>query len=165
VADDSLERDLETRIGALGFELVELERAGTRSRPILRLRIDRAGADGGDGVTLDDCARVSRALEPVLDGHEAIAEQYVLEVSSPGVERPLVRERDWERFVGREVAIKGFGPLAGRGRRLEGEILGLGDPDAAGRAVRIRLSDGAEVAIPLREIARAQLVFRWDGSD
>jgi ribosome maturation factor RimP len=165
MADDSLERELEARIGALGFELVELERAGTRSRPILRLRIDRAGSPAEPGVTLDDCARVSRALEPFLDGHEGLAEQYVLEVSSPGVERPLVRERDWERFAGREVAIKGYGPLAGRGRRLEGEILGLGEPGEHGRAVRIRLSDGAEVAIPLREIARAQLVFRWDGSD
>src|SRR5690606_39553856 len=91
---DSLERELEARLESLGFELVELERAGSRTRPVLRLRIDVAAGD--HGVTLDDCARVSRALEPYLDTVEGLPERYVLEVSSPGVERPLVRARDFE---------------------------------------------------------------------
>jgi ribosome maturation factor RimP len=167
VADESLERELEAKVAELGFEFVELERVGSRSRPILRLRIDVAGGgpEPGTGVTLDDCATVSRALEPFLDAHPDLADNYVLEVSSPGIERPLVRESDWGRFAGREVALKGHGPLAGRGRRLEGENLGLAAGDGEERRVRLRLEDGAEVEIPLRDIARAHLVYRWDSGD
>jgi ribosome maturation factor RimP len=165
MAGDSLERELEARLEELGFELVELERSGSRTRPILRLRIDRAGGLGeagpGSPVTVDDCARVSRALEPFLDEHSALAERYVLEVSSPGVERPLVRRRDWERFVGHEVALKGYEPLGGRGRRLEGELLGLTEADGEER-IRLRVAGGEEIEIPRERIARANLIFRWD---
>src|SRR5690606_41347973 len=132
-------------------------RAGSRTRPVLRLRIDVAAGD--HGVTLDDCARVSRALEPYLDTVEGLPERYVLEVSSPGVERPLVRARDFERFAGEEVALTGYGPLAGRGRRLTGTLLGI-STDGEER-VRLRLEDGEEVEVPRSQIARANLVFRW----
>lgn len=156
---DGLERELSARTEALGFELIELERAGSRSRPVLRLRIDRPNATPGQGVTLDDCAAVSRALEPVLDDDDSVGDNYVLEVSSPGVERPLVRPRDFERFAGHEVALIGQAPLAGRGRRLEGELLGYA---ADGEArVRLRLDDGDIVDIPRDEVARAHLIFRW----
>ena len=156
---DSLERELEARLEAIGFELVELERAGSRTRPVLRLRIDVA--EGDRGVTLDDCARVTRELEPLLDARPELGGRYVLEVSSPGVERPLVRSRDYERFAGREVALKGFGPLAGRGRRLDGELLGLTEADGEER-VRLRLKDGEVVEIPRNEVARAHLIYRWE---
>jgi ribosome maturation factor RimP len=158
--DDSLEQELEQRVEALGYELVDLERAGSRARPILRLRIDRPGAERGDGVTIDDCARVSRALEAQLDEDQRLAERYTLEVSSPGVERPLGRDRDFERFAGEQVALHGHEPLAGRGKRLQGELLGLSqvEPHAA---VRLRLEDGTEVDIPRAAIARAHLIFRW----
>src|SRR5690606_8763741 len=159
---DSLERELESRLEALGFELVELERAGSRARPVLRLRIDVL--DGGEGppsrsVTVEDCARVSRALEPYLDAREDVGDRYVLEVSSPGVERPLVRPRDFERFAGREVALTGYGPLAGRSRRLTGRLLGLADGGA--ERIRLQLEDGEEVEGRRDEVARAHLVFRW----
>lgn len=154
---DSLERELEARLDAMGFELVELERAGSRTRPVLRLRID--AAQGDRPVTVEDCARVSRAIEPYLDAREDLPDRYVLEVSSPGVERPLVRARDYERFAGREVALTGYGPLAGRGRRLTGRLLGLA-ADGEER-IRLELEDGEEVEIPRAEIARANLVFRW----
>ena len=157
---DSLERELDARLEAMGFELVELERAGSRARPVLRLRIDVAAGDRG--VTLDDCARVSRALEPFLEAREDVPERYVLEVSSPGVERPLVRARDFERFAGEEVALTGYGPLAGRGRRLTGQLLGLA-ADGEER-IRLRLEDGEEVEVPRAEVARATLVFRWGDS-
>lgn len=156
---DGLERELSARTEALGFELIELERAGSRSRPVFRLRIDRPDATPGQGVTLDDCAAVSRALEPLLDDDDSVGDNYVLEVSSPGVERPLVRPRDFERFAGHEVALIGQAPLAGRGRRLEGELLGYA---ADGEArVRLRLDDGDIVDIPRDEVARAHLIFRW----
>lgn len=165
MADAALERELETRVEELGFELVELERAGSRARPIFRMRIDRPDSQPGQGVTVDECVRVSRALQPYMDGRPDIAERYVLEVSSPGVERPLRRHRDWLRFRGREVALQGKGDLAGRGtRRLEGRLEGLVDEDAAEgqETIRLRLSDETVVEVPREEISRAHLIFRWD---
>ncbi len=161
MSHDSLEPRIEARVATLGFELVELERAGSRTRPVLRIRIDRPDAEPGHGITLEDCAGVSRALESFLEEDEALGARYVLEVSSPGLERPLVRKRDFERFAGREVALKGYAPLAGRSRRLEGELLGLEGEGEAAR-VRLRLDDGETVSVPRGEIARAHLIFRWD---
>jgi len=166
---DPLESEIERQVEALGYEFVELERAGSRTRPILRLRIDlpeeRKEVDEHGrprGVTVEDCARVSRAIEPLLDQAElGTGGRYVLEVSSPGVERPLVKRRDWERFTGREIAIRGHGALAGRGRRLQGELLGLVDRDGE-EVVRLRLENGEEIEVPRSEIARAHLVFRWE---
>jgi len=163
VHDDRLEGELEARVAELGFELVRLERAGSRARPILRLSIDRTDSVPGEsGVTLDDCTRVSRALEPWLDAREGLSSNYVLEVSSPGVERPLVRPRDFERFKGHEVAVRGKETLAGRAKRLEGVLLGLAaGPDGDERVV-LRLPDGEEVEIPRAEITDAHLIYRWD---
>jgi ribosome maturation factor RimP len=163
MTDSSLQGEIERRVEELGFEVVELERAGDRRRPILRLAIDRPDSvPGQPGVSLDDCSAVSRALEPHLDAREDLPGSYVLEVSSPGVERPLVRRRDWERFAGRPVALRGKAPLAGRARRLEGTLLGLKTAENGGDAAALRLEDGAEVRVPLAEIDRANLVFRWD---
>ena len=165
MASDSIDRELESRIEELGFELVELERAGSKSRPILRVRIDRPDSEPGSGVTVDDCARVSRALEAYLDEGVVAGGRYTLEVSSPGVERPLVRDRDFERFRGQRVAVKGFAPLRGREKRLEGELLGLDGGGGAGQggSIRIRLDDGEETVIARDDVARAHLVFRWNG--
>lgn len=156
----SLERTLEERIDALGFELVELERAGARSRPVLRVRIDRPGSEPGTGVTLDDCARVSRALEQMLDEDPDLPERYVLEVSSPGIERPLVRPRDYTRFAGQIVAVKTRAAVGGQGRRIEGRLLGLVD-GAGVSMVRLGLPDGSTIDIPHADVVRANLVFRW----
>jgi ribosome maturation factor RimP len=161
MAERSLAEVIEARMAALGFELVELERAGSKTRPVLRVRADRPDAEPGQGISLDDCARISRALEEYLDALPTLPASYVLEVSSPGVERPLVRARDFERFAGHEVAVRGYAPLAGRDRRLEGELLGLAvGPE--GEAVRMRLNDGEEVEVARKDIARANLVFRWN---
>ncbi len=157
-----MERELEERVEDLGFELVEIQWAGSRNRPIIRVRIDRPDAVPGEGgVAVDECATVSRALEPWLDAHEDVPERYVLEVSSPGVDRPLRKDRDFRRFAGEKVAVKGHDILAGRARRLEGELLGLDDEDGDA-AVRLRLPDGDEVRIPRSEIAGANLVFTWE---
>ncbi|HEV2131262.1 MAG TPA: hypothetical protein VGR27_09170, partial [Longimicrobiaceae bacterium] len=103
-----------------------------------------------------------------LDEQEtALGSRYVLEVSSPGVERPLVRRRDYERFHGREVALHGKSALAGRTRRLEGTLLGLVGEEGAegeqGERIVLRLADGEEVEVPRAEITRAHLVHRWGG--
>lgn len=161
MSPDELEAQIETRVEALGYEFVELERAGSKSRPILRVRIDLPDSAPGKGVTVGDCARVTRELETYLDQRPELGERYVLEVSSPGVERPLVRRRDFERFAGREVALRGKAVLAGRARRLEGELLGIVDADGE-ELIRIRLNNGDVVDVPRREVDRAHLVYRWE---
>ncbi|MDQ3556761.1 MAG: ribosome maturation factor RimP [Gemmatimonadota bacterium] len=157
----AMEQEIEAAVEGAGFEVVELERAGTPSRPILRLRIDRTESTPGAGVTLDDCSAVHRALRPLLDARPELSSDYALEVSSPGVERPLVRRSDWERFAGEEVALRGR-DLAGRGRRLEGTLLGI-SPAEGGDRVRLRLSEGGdEVEVALAGVTRAHLLHRWN---
>jgi ribosome maturation factor RimP len=156
----SLAAEITRQVEALGFELVQLEQAGNAVRPILRVYIDRPDSVYGEpGVSLEDCTKVSRALEPSLDARADLSDRYLLEVSSPGVERPLTKPRDYTRFAGQEVALRGKALLAGRARRLEGTLLGL---DAEGERASVRLGDGEEVEIPLSEIDRANLVFRWE---
>jgi ribosome maturation factor RimP len=159
--DEELERTVETALEGLGFELVELEAAGRSSRPILRLRIDRPGSQPGHGVSVDDCARVSRQLEEVLDAREGLPSGYILEVSSPGVERLLRKRRDFEHAVGREIALRGCEPLAGGARRLQGVLLGI-ERSGGAEQLRLRLPDQSEVEILRSAVARANLVFRWD---
>jgi ribosome maturation factor RimP len=163
---DGVAREIERRIDGLGFELVALEWAGSSKRPILRLRVDRIDSEPGAGITIDECARVSRELEAWLD--EAMPERYVLEVSSPGVERPLTRPRDWVRFAGHRVALRMKRPLDDGGRRLEGEVLDTATDverealmQGDGR-VRLRLDGGDELSLKLDEIERANLVYDWD---
>jgi ribosome maturation factor RimP len=164
MAEHDLQVELERRVEEIGYELVELERAGSARRPIIRLRIDRPGEAGEaeSAVTVEDCTRVSRALEPFLDQFPGLDPSYNLEVSSPGVERPLVRAGDFERFAGREVALTGRAALAGRAKRLEGELLGLSG-EGGEQQVRLRLPGGEEVSVPRSEVTRANLVFRWGG--
>ena len=153
--------ELEGRVEGMGYELVEVRWGGSGRRPQLKLRIDRPDSTPGAGVTVEECAHVSRALEPWLDEHESLPERYVLEVSSPGVDRPLVRTRDFERFRGERVAVIGRDVLLGRATRLEGELLGLQDEGSEAEAVRIRLPDGDEVGVPRSQIRKAHLVFEW----
>ena len=151
---------LEDQVETLGFEVVDVRWGGSGRRPLLRLRIDRPGSEPGHGVTVDDCATVSRALEPWLDEYEGLSERYVLEVSSPGVERPLVRDRDYARFRGQRIAVTSTEVLAGRATRLEGELLGLEEGDEE-TAVALKLDDGEEVRIPRDGLRKVHLVFSW----
>src|SRR5581483_5084423 len=93
---DALEDVVGQELDAVGYDVIELRRGGTKSRPLIEVRIDRR--DGGP-VTVDDCAKASRALEARLDGSDLVSPQYVLQVSSPG-ERPLRTAAEWRRFVG-----------------------------------------------------------------
>lgn len=161
--DAKVVQEIEQGLEELGFELVEMEQAGHRARPIIRLRIDRPDSVPGAGVTVEDCRIASRALEQRLDELPQLAATYVLEVSSPGVERPLIRRRDFERFAGQEVALIGKSPLAGRAKRLEGELIGLRGKEPEER-VAIRLAGDEEIEVPRGEITRAHLVFRWGGT-
>jgi ribosome maturation factor RimP len=159
LARPEIERELEAQMASLGFELVALEWAGSRARPIMRIRMDRLDSGAESTVTVDDCAQVSRGLEAWLEEDGDVPERYVLEVSSPGVERPLVKPRDWERFAGRPVVVKGHKVLAGRSTRLEADLLGL---EAGPEPIaRLRLGDGIEVGVPLKDIKGAHLLFNW----
>src|SRR5512143_183561 len=91
----ALEDFVRAEVGALGFDLVEFRQGGTGRKPLLDIRIDRTD---GQKITIEDCARVSRAIEPKLDQSGLVSQDYVLEVSSPGVERPLRNAADWRRF-------------------------------------------------------------------
>lgn len=157
-AIQEVEQGLEERLEALGMELVQLEWAGSDRRPILRLRIDIENEPGT--ITIDDCARASRSLEPWLDEHSRVPEKYVLEVSSPGVERPLSRGRDFLRFTGSRVAVKGREVLCGRATRLEGELAGF-EEDRDGGVILLRLNGGDEVRIPHKDVKGAHLVYEW----
>jgi ribosome maturation factor RimP len=159
-ADEQLERIAEAVLDQMGFELVELERAGHRARPILRLRVDRADAELDRAVTVDECARVSRELEEVLDAREDLATSYILEVSSPGVDRPLRKLRDYERSIGKEIAVRSYEPLAGGSKRLEGVLQSV-----ERESLRLMLADGTAVDVPLSAVAKANLVFNWDEYD
>jgi ribosome maturation factor RimP len=159
-SNPEIEREMEARVEALGFELVDVRWGGSGGRPSLRVRIDRPDGVVGHGVTVDDCAVVSRALGPWLDARPDLPPRYVLEVSSPGVDRPLTKDRDFQRFRGQKVAVKGHDVLVGRARRLEGELLGLEEGEG-GPAVRLRLADGDEVSIPRERVAGVNLVFTW----
>lgn len=150
---------IEAAIEAEGFELVALERGGGRKRPLLRVRVDRPDSPPGRStVTVDDCARLSRILRDVLEGGGGEGD-WILEVSSPGVERPLVRSRDYDRFAGQRVRVRGYAPLAGRGKEIEGALLGLVEADAEAFALDV---DGERVEIPLSAVASARLVYSWD---
>ena len=122
---------------------------------VLRLFVDREG-----GVTLDDCAAVSRELSEILDVEDFIQGYYTLEVSSPGLNRPLKKAADYERYRGRLVKIKTFELLpddAGNPRKtFIGELLGLEDG-----VVRLKLNEGQTAGIPLDKVAKANLEFEF----
>lgn len=137
----------------MGYDLVELRIGGSRARPTLDVRIDRRD---GEAVTVDDCATASRAIEARLDaGHEA-GERYRLEVSSPGVERPLRNAADWRRFVGSRASVSS---PALNGRE-EVEIVGVDGSEGAEIAV-VRDARGNEQRIALADVKEARLAFHW----
>ncbi|HUO52504.1 MAG TPA: ribosome maturation factor RimP [Gemmatimonadaceae bacterium] len=151
--NDVLQTLVESELDALGLDLVEIRRGGSKGRPTLDVRIDRR--DGGK-VTVDDCATASRALEARLDAEHSLGDRYVLEVSSPGVERPLRKPADWRRFAGRRASVL----AEALGGRVEVEIVGVED-DASGAAAVVRTSRGEERRIPLAEVKEARLAFTW----
>jgi ribosome maturation factor RimP len=155
--NDELERVVTTELAALGFELVEFRRRGSKSRPVLDLRVERG--DGGR-VSVDDCARVSRAVEARLDGAGLVGERYVLEVSSPGIERPLRQARDWQRAVGQPAVVTAQ-PLPGG--KAEVTVVAL-EGDAGAETAVVRDAKGAEYRLPLADVTQARLAFHWNTS-
>lgn len=155
-----LEGELESFVETLGFEMVTLDRGGGHRSPVLRLKIDRPwGEPGRSEVTVDDCTRVAREIRDWLGDRTEAPEDWVLEVSSPGVERPLVRLRDFDRFAGRKARLKGYGPLVEGSKVLEGTLLGVADEERAIVALHV---DEERVEVPVSSIADAHLVYDWE---
>jgi len=135
----------EPALEAQGLELVDLEYQREAQGWVLRFYIDREG-----GVTVEDCAEVSGELGAILDVRDLIANAYVLEVSSPGLTRPLKKLEDFNKYRNRLVKVKTFEPIEGR-RNFKGVLLGLENE-------RVRLEmEGRPYEIPFRSIAKASL--------
>lgn len=148
---DSLVEAFRTRLEALGFDLADLRIGGTPNRPLVQVRIDTP-PPSPRGVTVDDCATASRALEAWLDAGGPLGSRYVLEVSSPGIERPVRWHRHWVRFVGREVQAK----LVGLGR-VRARIVAV--PDA--ETVVLEAQGGGPRSYRLADIKDARLAIDW----
>ncbi len=139
---------VEPTLEAMGFELVEIRLSGG-GRPTLRITAEPR--DRTRPMTVEDCAAISHALSAVLDVADPIPQSYRLEVSSPGIERPLVTAEHFRRFTGQRARLETAEPVAGR-RRFTGRILGC-----EAEVVRIETESGA-VAVPLAALRRAKLV-------
>ena len=147
---DALLAPIRDHIAGLGFELVDLRRVGTLQRPILQVRVDRPDSRPGQGITADDCAGISRSLERFLESSAMVGPRYVLEVSSPGIERPLRWPEHWRRFVGQRARVR----AERLGGRRQVEIVAV--PDDA--HVTLRDEGGGEVTLALAEIRDATLM-------
>ena len=151
---DALEALVTTELDSLGFDLVEFRRRGSRARPVLEVRIERRD---GAALGVDDCAQVSRAIETRLDESRIAGERYVLEVSSPGIERPLRTPAEWRRFVGQPAVVTA---AALPGGKAEVEIVAVdGEPGA--EVAILRDERGAEHRLPIADVSQARLAFHW----
>nr|WP_298798676.1 ribosome maturation factor RimP [uncultured Acetobacter sp.] len=156
-ADLPVHSGLEARLVALvaptlediGYEIVRIAVLG-RESPTVQIMADRAD---GSLISVEDCERISHAVGAVLDVEDPIPGAWTLEVSSAGIDRPLTRAKDWNRFAGHQAKAEVLVPIDGR-RRFSGVVLGAEDGIA-----RLRLDDGTEAALPLEEIRRARLVL------
>jgi ribosome maturation factor RimP len=133
----------------MGYELVRVAVLG-RERPTVQIMADRAD---GSAIKVEDCEAISRAVGAVLDVADPIPGNWTLEVSSAGIDRPLTRLKDWNRYAGHRARVELNLPIDGR-KRANGVVLGAADGLA-----RLRLDEGGDIAVPLVEIRRAKLVL------
>ena len=136
-------------LAGMGYDLVRVAVLG-RERPTVQIMADRAD---GTPIGIEDCEAISKGLGAVLDVADIIPGVWTLEVSSPGIDRPLTRVKDWNRFAGHLARADMAFPVDGR-KRISGVVLGADDTHA-----RMRLDDGTELALPHADIRRAKLVL------
>lgn len=140
---------LEPVIDGLGYELVRILTIGQKN-PTLQIMIDRK--DGTD-IVVDDCATVSRAISEIMDEKDPIQDQYSLEVSSPGLDRPLMKPEHYKRFLGYETKIETAMEVSGR-KRFKGKTTQVDDKDNISLEM-----DGQVYVIPFAEISKAKIVL------
>ncbi|NJD02016.1 MAG: ribosome maturation factor RimP [Ruminiclostridium sp.] len=137
-------------VDTLSFELVDVEFLKEGANWYLRAYIDKPG-----GITIDDCQAVSEKLSDLLDEADPIKQSYILEVSSPGLERPLKKESDFERFKGEDIEIKLFQSLNGK-KIFEGKLLGLIEDK-----ISIRQTNGEELMFERADTAMVRKVLKF----
>jgi ribosome maturation factor RimP len=142
---DQLAELLGPVVGGLGYELWELEYQPRAGGGLLRVYIDSP-----DGISLDDCEKVSRTVSDTLDAADPIPGQYTLEVSSPGLDRVLRTRAHFQRFAGERVRLEMMQPIAGR-KRFSGRLLDVGESE-----ITLEL-DGGRINLPIDDIHRARL--------
>lgn len=145
---DRVEALIAPTVEGMGYSIVRVQLSG-KERPCLQVMAER---HDDQAMTVEDCADISRAISAILDVEDPIAGAYTLEVSSPGLDRPLVRRRDFERFAGFEARIE-MGQVTNGRRRFRGRLLGVD-----GDVVRMTV-EGEDVALPLAAITKAKLVI------
>jgi ribosome maturation factor RimP len=133
----------------MGYELVDVAYLSKYGRWTLRLTIDKEG-----GVTIDDCARVSAELGDLIDVKDIMTQHYVLEVSSPGLDRPLKKEKDLVGAVGKRIKVKTLEPVKGR-RKFVGTLTRF-----EGGILYLDMEEGA-VALPWPDVDRANLIYEF----
>lgn len=148
--EDKIKTLAEPVAQSLGLELVDVTYTTEHGKRILRIFIDKQG-----GVTLNDCSDLSRELSTVLDVEDPIPQSYVLEVSSPGLDRPLIKEQDFIRFQGKKAKIKAKAPIEGR-KNFKAVIDGVEDHE-----VLVTDFDGKKFRIPLSNIDKAKLEIEF----
>jgi ribosome maturation factor RimP len=148
---DDIAPIIEPSLEAMGYRLVRVAFLGAK-RATLQVMAERIDETP---MTVDDCTEISRSVSALLDVADPIAGAYMLEVSSPGIDRPLTRPEDYDRFAGFEAKVELGRPLDGR-KRFKGRILGRADDH-----VRL-IGDAGEVSLPLADIAKAKLVITDD---
>lgn len=146
---DRVESVLLPVIQEMGLEMVDVTYGKEGSQWYLRIFIDRDG-----GVSLDDCQLASGKIGRILDEVDPIPQAYILEVSSPGIERPLKKIDDFRRFTGKMVNITTFKPVAGQ-KNFTGSLKGL-----RGKEILLE-TKGAEVTVPLEQVASARLAVEF----
>ncbi|MBN2242898.1 MAG: ribosome maturation factor RimP [Acidobacteria bacterium] len=154
-SDSARRRSLEARItemaeniaASMGMEVVLVEVKGGGNKSVVRAFIDQP-----EGVSLDDCERFSRRFSVSLDVEDWIPSSYTLEVSSPGVDRPLVKESDFKRFCGKDATVRTRTPIGAR-RNFKGRIA-----DVAGGCMELEISQGNKVKIAIMDIEKAHLI-------
>ncbi len=140
---------LEPVINDLGYELLTVEYSATGNKSLLRVYIDSA-----DGVNVDDCARVSREISAILDVNDPVSGHYLLEVSSPGADRPLAKPAHFEKVVGKKIRVKMKYPVMGR-QRFTGILQQL---DGMTLVLEV---DNEAYDLPLQEVEKANLVAEY----
>ncbi len=149
--NDALWEVVEPVVTGLGYELVEIEYLSQDGMNILRIYIDQ-----GDGITADDCGKVSLQLSAMFDVEEPVRARYNLEVSSPGLDRPLRKVSDFERFTGSKVKVKMAMPIGMENRRnFTGILVGV-EADQAKIEV-----DGEEYELPIAAIEKARIIPKY----
>ena len=149
-ANARIEQMIKPAIGALGFELVGVEHVPQGRHSMLRIYIDHQ-----DGITPDNCAEVSRQVSAVLDVEDPIHGEYTLEVSSPGIERPLFTLEQCAKFIGQRVDVRLHLPVDGR-RHFKGELITVEDDE-----LTIELNDDESLTCTMDDIDKAKLIPKW----